>query len=70
MGFLGRLFSSFGDSPDDGDDSCNDDSYAEYVCDYCDYAWRVEGNGGLVLGCVPNCPKCGTLPLEWKCSDE
>lgn len=38
--------------------------YMDYVCSYCNYEWRVEGNGGLVLGCWPNCPKCGTLAEE------
>jgi hypothetical protein len=33
-------------------------SYRDYFCPYCDHRWRVEGNGGLVLGCWPNCPKC------------
>lgn len=46
MSFLVKLFSSLRDTHDDRDNTYND-----YVCPYCDYEWRVEGNGGLVLGC-------------------
>lgn len=58
MSFFGKLFNSLGDSHED-----NDNDYNDYICPYCNYEWRVEGNGGLVFGCWPNCPKCGT-PAE------
>jgi hypothetical protein len=38
--------------------------YGDFVCPYCGYKWRNYGNGGLVLGCWPNCPKCGTMADE------
>lgn len=61
LSFLGKLFSSSDDSSDD-----KDRTYADWICPYCNYEWREEGNGGLVLGCVPNCPKCGTMPIDKK----
>lgn len=38
--------------------------YGDFVCPYCRHEWRNYGNGGLVLGCWPNCPKCGTMANE------
>lgn len=38
-----------------------DGDYQDYACPYCAYEWRVYGNGGLVFGCWPCCPKCGTM---------
>lgn len=40
--------------------SCDADDYEDFACPYCGYRWRNYGNGGLVHGCWPNCPKCGT----------
>lgn len=34
--------------------------YGDFSCPYCGHEWRNYGNGGLVLGMWPNCPKCGT----------
>lgn len=58
MRFLRKLFNSLGDS--------RDNSYRDYICTYCDNEFRVEGNGGLVLGCWPNCPECGMMAEEKK----
>ena len=60
MSFLGKLFSLLGNSRDDD----SDNTYNDYICPYCKFEWRIEGNGGLVLGCWPNCPKCGTMADE------
>jgi hypothetical protein len=42
----------------------NDNTYKDYFCPTCNHEWRVEGNGGLVSGCWPNCPNCGTMAEE------
>lgn len=54
--FNGRGFPS---CPHCGGDGCNPNDYADYTCPYCKHQWRQYGNGGLVLGCIPNCPECG-----------
>jgi hypothetical protein len=36
------------------------DDYRDFVCPYCGHEWRNYGNGGLVFGMWPNCPKCHT----------
>ena len=41
-----------------GDSGCDPNDYADYTCEYCGHQWRQYGNGGLVLGCIPRCPKC------------
>ncbi len=38
--------------------------YGDFICPSCNHKWRNYGNGGLVLGCWPNCPKCGTMANE------
>jgi hypothetical protein len=38
--------------------------YGDFICPNCRYEWRKYGNGGLILGCWPNCPKCGTMADE------
>lgn len=37
--------------------------YGDWACPNpdCGNRWRTYGNGGLVLGMVPACPKCGTV---------
>ena len=41
-----------------GECGFNPSDYADYTCKYCGHKWRQYGNGGLVLGCTPRCPKC------------
>jgi hypothetical protein len=36
----------------------------DFICPYCGYEWHKYVNGGLVFGCWPNCPKCGTTAEE------
>lgn len=54
------LFNGYGVPPCPicGDAGCDPNDYKDYDCDYCGHHWRQYGNGGLVLGCVPLCPKC------------
>lgn len=33
--------------------------FAVYHCRGCGNTFRVNGNGGLVLGTFPDCPRCG-----------
>lgn len=60
------LFNGYGCPPCPvcGGEGAYADDYADYECPYCHYEWRVYGNGGLVFGCWPNCPKCGTSANE------
>jgi hypothetical protein len=41
-------------------DAIDTGDFADYHCRYCGHEWRVIGNGGLVFGCYPDCPECGT----------
>ncbi len=57
------LFDGYGNPPcpiceDNGRDPSD---YGDFVCPYCKHEWRNYGNGGLVLGMWPNCPKCRTV---------
>ena len=54
------LFNGYGVPPCPicGDSGCDPNDYRDYTCDYCGHQWRQYGNGGLVLGCVPRCPRC------------
>ena len=54
------LFDGYGVPPCPicGESGCNPNDYTDYTCEYCGHQWRQYGNGGLVLGCVPRCPKC------------
>jgi hypothetical protein len=47
-----------------GTPGTNPNDYGDFVCPYCNYNWRKYGNGGLVFGCWPTCPKCGTMADE------
>ena len=57
------LFGGYGIPPCPvcGDSGHNADDYGDFTCSHCDHSWRNYGNGGLVLGRWPSCPKCGTL---------
>ncbi len=44
--------------PECGKLGYHSNNYADYTCQYCGHEWRQYGNGGLVLGCTPRCPKC------------
>lgn len=46
--------------PKCGENGCDPNDYKDYTCSYCDHTWRQYGNGGLVRGRVPICPKCHT----------
>jgi hypothetical protein len=56
------LFDGYGipPCPSCGTTGADPNDYGDFVCPYCDHQWRNYGNGGLVLGMWPNCPKCGT----------
>ena len=60
------LFDGYGSPPCPicGDNGRDPNDYSDFVCPYCDHKWRSYGNGGLILGCWPNCPKCGTQADE------
>ena len=47
--------------PECGNSGSDPNDYGDFTCPYCGHSWRNYGNGGLVLGCWPNCPKCGTV---------
>lgn len=38
---------------------CDPLDYGDFSCPMCGHQWRGWGNGGLTLGAVPTCPKCG-----------
>ena len=48
------ICNTFGSDPHD---------YGDFTCPN-GHEWRVYGNGGLVLGMVPNCPRCGLLAIS------
>lgn len=50
--------------PKCGTNGSDPNDYGDFVCPYCEHKWRNYGNGGLVFGCWPNCPKCGTMANE------
>ena len=56
------LFDGYGNPPcpNCGDNGRDPSDYGDFVCTYCDHEWRNYGNGGLVYGTWPNCPKCKT----------
>lgn len=60
------LFGGYGNPscPDCGTNGCDPSDYGDFSCPYCGNQWRKYGNGGLVLGLWPNCPKCGTTADE------
>ena len=60
------LFDGYGNPPCPicGSTGRDPNDYGDFVCPYCGHAWRNYGNGGLVLGCWPNCPNCGTMANE------
>ena len=33
--------------------------FGDFACPMCGHEWRAWGNGGLTLGMVPECPRCG-----------
>jgi uncharacterized Zn ribbon protein len=60
------LFDGYGNPPcpQCGGNGCDPNDYGDFVCPYCHHEWRKYGNGGLVLGMWPNCPRCGTMADE------
>lgn len=60
------LFDGYGNPPCPtcGTPGSDPNDYGDFFCRKCGYEWRNYGNGGLVLGCWPNCPKCGTMADE------
>ena len=60
------LFDGYGNPPCPicGENGCDPNDYQDFICPSCGHTWRNYGNGGLVLGCWPNCPKCGTMAQE------
>ena len=56
------LFDGYGlpPCPNCGTTGHDPSDYGDFVCPYCKHEWRNYGNGGLVLGMWPNCPKCRT----------
>ena len=38
--------------------------YGDFRCNVCGYKFRRYGNGGLRLGMIPSCPKCGGATSE------
>lgn len=59
------LYNGYGNPPCPvcGGFSSDASDYKDFVCPYCGHRWRNYGDGGLVYGCWPNCPECGT-PAE------
>ncbi len=55
------LFDGYGSPrcPICGEGGCDPSDYGDFECPYCGHKWRKYGNGGLVFGCIPKCPKCG-----------
>lgn len=55
------LFNGYGNPPCPicGVNGRSPKDFKDYTCNYCGHHWRVYGNGGLILGRVPRCPKCG-----------
>lgn len=45
--------------PECGGLGTSPNDYGDFYCEYCKYFFRKYGNGGLTLGCIPCCPKCG-----------
>jgi hypothetical protein len=45
---------------EDGQPILDRSDYRDWECWHCGHEWRIYGNGGLVLGMWPECPKCGT----------
>ena len=45
-----------------GEPGYDPNDYGDFIClnPSCEHEWRNYGNGGLVFGCVPNCPECGS----------
>lgn len=60
------LYDGYGNPPcpECGTNGCDPNDYKDYRCPYCGKEWRQYGDGGLVMGCWPNCPRCGTLADE------
>jgi hypothetical protein len=56
------LFDGYGNPlcPECATNGSNPSDYGDFRCPHCRHEWRNYGNGGLVLGTWPNCPKCGT----------
>lgn len=56
------LFDGYGNPPCPrcGTNGSDPRDWGDFSCPYCRHQWRNYGNGGLVLGMWPNCPRCGT----------
>jgi hypothetical protein len=55
------LFNGYGrpPCPECGENGNDPSDYGDFSCPLCFHKWRNFGNGGLILGMWPNCPKCG-----------
>ncbi len=49
--------------PDCGTSCVDPADHGDYWCS-CGNEWRAYGNGGYVLGMMPNCPRCGEVANE------
>ena len=60
------LFDGYGNPPCPlcGTNGRDPSDYGDFACLQCKHEWRNYGNGGLVLGMWPSCPKCGTSAVE------
>lgn len=55
------LFDGYGlpPCPICGGFSCDANDYGDFHCPRCGHRFRRYGNGGLIAGMWPSCPKCG-----------
>ncbi|MEU0265668.1 hypothetical protein [Nocardioides sp. NPDC006303] len=60
------LFDSYRNPPcpECGTNGADPNDYGDWKCPDCNHEWRKYGNGGLVLGMWPNCPKSATTPEQ------
>lgn len=60
------LFNGYGNPPcpDCGEPGSSPDDYGDFECMDCGHRFRRYGNGGLIFGCMPKCPKCGGYTNE------
>jgi uncharacterized Zn ribbon protein len=47
--------------PNCGTNGADPHDFGDFICRTCRHEFRNYGNGGLVLGMWPNCPKCGGM---------
>jgi len=54
------LFNGYGNPPcpSCGTNGADPNDFGDWKCGLCDHTWRSYGNGGLMGGGVPFCPKC------------